>query len=87
MLSYTGIQLSNAAAVVKLTYSHIILFLDQAALETEARISPLVNEKKRLFNDLLTAKGKKISMISFLFVAKYANYVIHFRFQILFLTC
>ncbi|XP_023637723.1 kinesin-like protein KIN-14A isoform X2 [Capsella rubella] len=31
--------------------------LDQYALETEARISPLINEKKRLFNDLLTAKG------------------------------
>ncbi|KAG4121584.1 hypothetical protein ERO13_D11G217000v2 [Gossypium hirsutum] len=31
--------------------------LDQFALESEARISPLVNEKKRLFNDLLTAKG------------------------------
>ncbi|KAA8530763.1 hypothetical protein F0562_005469 [Nyssa sinensis] len=31
--------------------------LDQAALETEARISPLINEKKRLFNDLLTGKG------------------------------
>ncbi|XP_059624154.1 kinesin-like protein KIN-14B [Cornus florida] len=31
--------------------------LDRAALETEARISPLLNEKKRLFNDLLTAKG------------------------------
>ncbi|XP_043710873.1 kinesin-like protein KIN-14L [Telopea speciosissima] len=31
--------------------------LDHVALETEARISPLVNEKKRLFNDLLTAKG------------------------------
>ncbi|CAL9229837.1 unnamed protein product [Arabidopsis halleri] len=31
--------------------------LDQFALETEARISPLINEKKRLFNDLLTAKG------------------------------
>ncbi|KAJ4714545.1 Kinesin-like protein [Melia azedarach] len=31
--------------------------LDQVALETEARISPLINEKKRLFNDLLTAKG------------------------------
>lgn len=31
--------------------------LDQAALETEARISPLINEKKKLFNDLLTAKG------------------------------
>ncbi|XP_050204784.1 kinesin-like protein KIN-14A isoform X2 [Mercurialis annua] len=30
---------------------------DQAALETEARISPLINEKKRLFNNLLTAKG------------------------------
>lgn len=30
---------------------------DQVALETEARISPLINEKKRLFNDLLTAKG------------------------------
>uniref|UniRef100_A0A2P2MB55 Kinesin-like protein n=1 Tax=Rhizophora mucronata TaxID=61149 RepID=A0A2P2MB55_RHIMU len=31
--------------------------LDQAALETQARISPLINEKKRLFNDLLTSKG------------------------------
>ncbi|XXG40488.1 hypothetical protein AAC387_Pa01g1192 [Persea americana] len=31
--------------------------LDEAAFETEARISPLINEKKRLFNDLLTAKG------------------------------
>ncbi|GLT33685.1 hypothetical protein SLA2020_082490 [Shorea laevis] len=31
--------------------------LDQVALESEARISPLINEKKRLFNDLLTAKG------------------------------
>ncbi|GAV88283.1 Kinesin domain-containing protein [Cephalotus follicularis] len=31
--------------------------LDQAALETQARICPLINEKKRLFNDLLTAKG------------------------------
>lgn len=31
--------------------------LDQVALETEARISPLINEKRRLFNDLLTAKG------------------------------
>ncbi|KAK2973510.1 hypothetical protein RJ640_020172 [Escallonia rubra] len=29
----------------------------QAALETEARISPLINEKKRLYNELLTAKG------------------------------
>ncbi|KAL0677413.1 hypothetical protein Bca4012_005394 [Brassica carinata] len=29
----------------------------QHALETEARISPLINEKKRLFNDLLTTKG------------------------------
>ncbi|KAK8644447.1 hypothetical protein V6N13_123753, partial [Hibiscus sabdariffa] len=29
----------------------------QFAVESEARISPLVNEKKRLFNDLLTAKG------------------------------
>ncbi|CAK9158054.1 unnamed protein product [Ilex paraguariensis] len=31
--------------------------LDQAALETEARISPLIHEKKKLFNELLTAKG------------------------------
>ncbi|CAN8256716.1 unnamed protein product [Cochlearia groenlandica] len=31
--------------------------LDQYVLETEARISPLISEKKRLFNDLLTAKG------------------------------
>ncbi|KAK0603354.1 hypothetical protein LWI29_004023 [Acer saccharum] len=34
--------------------------LDQVALETEARISPLINEKKRLFNDLLTAKAVAI---------------------------
>ncbi|TQE14232.1 hypothetical protein C1H46_000151 [Malus baccata] len=32
--------------------------LDQFALETEARISPLINEKRRLFNDLLTAKAE-----------------------------
>uniref|UniRef100_A0ACD5VCL2 Uncharacterized protein n=1 Tax=Avena sativa TaxID=4498 RepID=A0ACD5VCL2_AVESA len=31
--------------------------LDEAALETETRITPLSNEKKRLFNDLLTLKG------------------------------
>ncbi|XVF59093.1 hypothetical protein PTKIN_Ptkin07bG0247200 [Pterospermum kingtungense] len=31
--------------------------LDQVALESEARMSPLINEKRRLFNDLLTATG------------------------------
>ncbi|KAF3790067.1 Kinesin-like protein [Nymphaea thermarum] len=31
--------------------------LDQAAFETQAKISPLILEKKKLFNDLLTAKG------------------------------
>ncbi|GAA0147431.1 microtubule binding motor protein [Lithospermum erythrorhizon] len=31
--------------------------LDQAALEAEAKILPLIYEKKKLFNDLLTAKG------------------------------
>ncbi|KAK1263213.1 Geminivirus Rep-interacting motor protein [Acorus gramineus] len=31
--------------------------LDQVAHETEARITPLIHEKKRLFNELLTAKG------------------------------
>ncbi|XP_054808592.1 kinesin-like protein KIN-14B isoform X2 [Prosopis cineraria] len=31
--------------------------LDQAALETEVRILPIINEKRRLFNDLLTLKG------------------------------
>ncbi|KAF5749741.1 hypothetical protein HS088_TW03G00066 [Tripterygium wilfordii] len=31
--------------------------LDQVAAETEARIYPLTIEKRRLFNDLLTAKG------------------------------
>ncbi|XP_027074966.2 kinesin-like protein KIN-14B isoform X1 [Coffea arabica] len=31
--------------------------LDQAAVEMEARMSPLIYEKKKLFNDLLTAKG------------------------------
>jgi hypothetical protein len=34
-----------------------VVLLDQAALETEARITPLVHEKRRLFNDLLTLKG------------------------------
>ncbi|KAL5992670.1 Kinesin-like protein KIN-14L [Asimina triloba] len=33
------------------------LVSDHAAIEAEARISPLINEKKKLFNDLLTAKG------------------------------
>lgn len=31
---------------------------DQVALEGEARIAPLVSEKKKLFNDLLTSKGQ-----------------------------
>ncbi|XP_027359822.1 kinesin-like protein KIN-14B isoform X2 [Abrus precatorius] len=31
--------------------------LDQVALETEARISSVIHEKRRLFNDLLTSKG------------------------------
>ncbi|XP_076939430.1 kinesin-like protein KIN-14A [Bidens hawaiensis] len=31
--------------------------LDQAALEAEAKVAPLIQEKKRLFNELLTAKG------------------------------
>ncbi|KAI3451233.1 hypothetical protein Pfo_007898 [Paulownia fortunei] len=31
--------------------------LDHAALEMEARISPLLSERKKLFNDLLTAEG------------------------------
>ncbi|XP_031397249.1 kinesin-like protein KIN-14B isoform X1 [Punica granatum] len=31
--------------------------LDQAALETEGRIAPLISEKRRLFNDLVTTKG------------------------------
>ncbi|PKU66315.1 Geminivirus Rep-interacting motor protein [Dendrobium catenatum] len=31
--------------------------LDQAALEAEARIAPLLDEKRRLFNELLTNKG------------------------------
>ncbi|KAL2349023.1 hypothetical protein Fmac_003023 [Flemingia macrophylla] len=31
--------------------------LDQVALETEARMSSVINEKRRLFNDLLTSKG------------------------------
>ncbi|ONK74202.1 uncharacterized protein A4U43_C03F3850 [Asparagus officinalis] len=52
------IQLSDVAAVLNLFIQiYYSQFLDQAALEAEARISPLVNEKKRLFNDLLTAKG------------------------------
>ncbi|KAG0494640.1 hypothetical protein HPP92_005634 [Vanilla planifolia] len=31
---------------------------DQAALQAEARIVPLLEEKKRLFNELLTSKRK-----------------------------
>ncbi|CAI0403745.1 unnamed protein product [Linum tenue] len=31
--------------------------LDQVALESEARISPLIGEKRRLFNELVTARG------------------------------
>ncbi|KAL3721785.1 hypothetical protein ACJRO7_034169 [Eucalyptus globulus] len=31
--------------------------LDQVALEGEARIAPLVSEKRKLFNELLTSKG------------------------------
>ncbi|XP_017406621.2 kinesin-like protein KIN-14B isoform X2 [Vigna angularis] len=31
--------------------------LDQSSLETEARISSVIYEKKKLFNDLLTSKG------------------------------
>ncbi|KAL8229028.1 hypothetical protein R6Q57_013933 [Mikania cordata] len=31
--------------------------LDQAALEAEAKVAPLINEKKQLYNELLTAKG------------------------------
>ncbi|KAJ1699722.1 hypothetical protein LUZ63_008234 [Rhynchospora breviuscula] len=31
--------------------------LDQATVESEARLTPLINEKKRLFNELLTLKG------------------------------
>jgi hypothetical protein len=33
------------------------VLLDQAALETEARITPLIHEKRKLFDDLLTLKG------------------------------
>lgn len=35
----------------------MLLNPDQAALENEAKIVPLINEKKRLFNELLTTKG------------------------------
>ncbi|KAK1423187.1 hypothetical protein QVD17_18482 [Tagetes erecta] len=31
--------------------------LDQAALEAEAKVAPLINEKKMLYDELLTAKG------------------------------
>ncbi|KAF5764033.1 putative minus-end-directed kinesin ATPase [Helianthus annuus] len=31
--------------------------LDQAALEAEAKVAPLIEEKKRLYNELLTTKG------------------------------
>ncbi|PWA79783.1 kinesin like protein for actin based chloroplast movement 2 [Artemisia annua] len=31
--------------------------LDQTALEAEAKVVPLINEKKRLYDELLTAKG------------------------------
>lgn len=35
----------------------IYICADLAALETESKVAPLISEKKRLFNDLLTAKG------------------------------
>ncbi|KAL4569269.1 hypothetical protein LXL04_024905 [Taraxacum kok-saghyz] len=35
----------------------ISLISDEAALEAEAKVAPLINEKKRLYNELLTAKG------------------------------
>lgn len=37
----------------------MLLNPDQAALENEAKIVPLINEKKRLFNELLTTKGTR----------------------------
>lgn len=41
-------------------FSNFVLHLwmsDQASLETEARISSVLYEKKKLFNNLLTSKG------------------------------
>lgn len=54
ILSLTGYQIC--------LYIYFILMLlnpDQDALENEAKIVPLINEKKRLFNELLTTKGTR----------------------------
>ena len=53
LLSYHPCALYSLALFSEIFFSG----LDQAALETEARITPLIHEKKRLFNDLLTLKG------------------------------
>ncbi|KAL8127516.1 hypothetical protein AgCh_014432 [Apium graveolens] len=54
-------EYSNAKLDRVTRYLHVLAAkarkLDQAALENEAKIVPLINEKKRLFNELLTTKG------------------------------
>jgi hypothetical protein len=35
----------------------VTLFADEAALDSESRIIPFKKEKKKLFNDLVSAKG------------------------------
>lgn len=58
-----GIRISALESILTAWQSLLLTVLctviapDQAALETEARISPLLSEKRKLFNDLLTAKG------------------------------
>lgn len=49
----------------------MLLNPDQAALENEAKIVPLINEKKRLFNELLTTKGTFHNFLVYLFPLLY----------------
>lgn len=46
-------------------FSSSFRFPDQFAHETEARITPLINEKRKLFNDLLTTKGTQLLGLHF----------------------
>ncbi|BFG35594.1 hypothetical protein CerSpe_218670 [Prunus speciosa] len=50
-------KLKDQVKLAREDYLELRQEANQFALETQARISPLINEKRRLFNDLLTAKG------------------------------
>ena len=53
--------------------STFVLISDQAALEAEAKVAPLINEKKRLYNELLTAKGKLFLNVWSIFYWMYSH--------------